>query len=88
MKKLIAALLCAFFASTVGIQKVDAQSQTNSVMSDEYNRNSVSLVYVSRGNKYDRQISDILRKYFNTSDYSNKFDYNSIKIGLALMMVK
>lgn len=79
MKKLIAAFFCAFFASTVGIQKVEAQSQTNSVMSDEYNRNSVSLVYVSRGDKYDRQISDILRKYFNTSDYSNKFDYNSIK---------
>lgn len=47
-------------------------------ISDDYDRSSISIVYVSRGDIYDSQIKEYIRKYFMNTNWETKFDINVI----------
>lgn len=55
-----------------------AQEKVKDVVSDEYDRSSISVIYVSRGDSYDSQLKDFIKKYFMNSDLVTKFDLNII----------
>ncbi len=49
------------------------------VVSDEYDRSSISIVYVSRGDSYDAQLKGYIEKYLMNTDIVSKFDINFIE---------
>ena len=67
----ILSLFC--FYNVVGQEKV------NDVVSDEYNRSSISVVYLSRGDAYDSQLKNYIKTNFMNSEKVSKFDINFIK---------
>lgn len=69
----IAAILC--------VSAAHAQKKVNEPVSDTYDRNSISVVYLSRGDSYDATVKDAIRTYFLNSDYQTKFDINIIPTG-------
>lgn len=58
-----------------------AQQKVSEPVSDTYDRNSISVVYLSRGDSYDETVRDAIRKYFLNSNYQTKFDINVIPTG-------
>lgn len=59
-------------------QLVLAQAKVQKAISTEYDRNSISIVYISRGDNFDYQMKQYIEKYFMNSDFTTKFDINII----------
>lgn len=55
-----------------------AQAKVKDVISTEYDRNSISIVYISRGDNFDEQMKQYIEKYFMNSNFTTKFDINII----------
>lgn len=54
------------------------QAKVKEPISTEYDRNSISIVYISRGDTYDSLIKQYIKKYFLNSNFTTKFDINII----------
>lgn len=54
------------------------QAKVKEPISTKYDRNSISIVYISRGDSYDNQIKQYIEKYFINSNFTTKFDINII----------
>ena len=54
------------------LSNIIAQEKVNEVVSDEYNRSSISVVYLSRGDVYDSQLKEYIKKNFMNSDKVTK----------------
>lgn len=54
------------------------QAKVKEPISSQYDRNSISIVYISRGDSYDTQIKQYIEKYFINSNFTTKFDINII----------
>ncbi len=77
MKKNI--LLLLFLAISIPFKSVYAQEKPKELVSDSYDRSSISVVYISRGDVYDEQLKTYIRKYFMNIDSVSKFDINLIE---------
>lgn len=75
-RHLLLVLILSFFYS---MNNAVAQEKVSEVVSDEYNRSSISVVYISRGDIYDTPLKDYIKKNFMNSDKVSKFDINFIK---------
>ena len=75
-RHLLLVLILSFFYS---MNNAVAQEKVSGVVSDEYNRSSISVVYISRGDIYDTPLKDYIKKNFMNSDKVSKFDINFIK---------
>lgn len=75
-KHLLLSVVLILFCS---LSNIIAQEKVDEVVSDEYNRSSISVVYLSRGDVYDSQLKEYIKKNFMNSDKVTKFDVNFIK---------
>lgn len=80
LKKAIHSLAAAL-AAVLCVHTAYAQQKVSEPVSDTYDRNSISVVYLSRGDGYDATVRDAIRKYFINSNYQTKFDINIIPTG-------
>lgn len=75
-KEVLLLLLLIAFAP---LNFVYAQEKVEEVVSDEYNRSSISVVYISRGDSYDAQLKQCVKEYFMNTKSVSKFDINFIQ---------
>lgn len=74
MKKRIL-LLALFLVSTIGVS-AQTQDQVAKVIDADYNRNSLSLIYLLKGDRYDDAIENMALR----QAVGEKFDANTIAV--------
>ena len=75
MKKTFFYILLSILSLTLELY---AQEKIKNIVSDKYQRNSISIIYISRGDNYDSQLKKYVETYFMNSQNVSKYDINYI----------